>query len=80
VSQIKIDPTFGGGSELPEARLTLQQHIASNVTFTYVTNVNDPNSQIIRVDWALNPRWSAIGIRDQNGIVSIKLAYKRQFR
>jgi translocation and assembly module TamB len=80
VSQIKIDPTFGGGSELPEARLTLQQHIASNVTFTYVTNVNDPNSQIIRVDWALNPQWSAIGIRDQNGIVSIKLAYKRQFR
>jgi translocation and assembly module TamB len=80
VSQIKIDPTFGGGSELPEARLTLQQRIASNVTFTYVTDVNDPNSQIIRIDWALNPQWSAIGTRDQNGIISIKLAYKKQFR
>jgi translocation and assembly module TamB len=80
VDQIKVDPTFGGGSELPGARLTLQQNIATNVTFTYVTDVNDPNSQTIRIAWALNPQWSAIGTRDQNGIVSIKLAYKKQFR
>jgi len=80
VSQIKIDPTFTGSSTLPEAKLTLEQRIANNVTFRYVTDVNDPNGEIIRIDWALNQQWTAIGMRDQNGIVSIKLAYKKQFR
>lgn len=80
VNQLKIDPTFTGGSALPQASLTLQQQITSNVTFTYVTALNDPNTQIIRVEWALNPRWSAIATRDQNGIVSLNFFYKKQFR
>jgi hypothetical protein len=50
------------------------------MTFTYVTAVNDPNSQIIRVEWDVNPQWSAIAYRDQNGIVSVRLLYKKQFR
>ena len=29
VSQLKIDPTFTSGSELPQARVTLQQQIAT---------------------------------------------------
>ncbi|HUQ91685.1 MAG TPA: translocation/assembly module TamB domain-containing protein [Bryobacteraceae bacterium] len=80
VSQLKIDPSFTGGSELPQARLTLQQQITSNLTFTYVTALNDPNTQIVRIEWALNPRWSAIAARDQNGIVSLNFFYKKQFR
>lgn len=80
VNQLKIDPTFTGGSALPQASLTLQQQITSNVTFTYVTALNDPNTQIIRVEWALNPRWSAMATRDQNGIVSLNFFYKKQFR
>ena len=80
VSQLKVDPTFTSGSDLPQARLTLQQQISNNITFTYVTALNDPNTQIVRVEWALNPRWSAIGTRDQNGIVSINFFYKKQFR
>ena len=43
VSQLKIDPTFPSGSELPQARLTLQQQITSNLTFTYITNVQQPD-------------------------------------
>jgi translocation and assembly module TamB len=80
VSKLKIDPTFTGGSELPQARLTLQQQVTSQLTFTYVTALNDPNTQIIRAEWALNPHWSAIASRDQNGIVSLNFFYKKQFR
>jgi translocation and assembly module TamB len=80
VSQLKIDPTLTTGSDLPQARLTLQQQVASNITFTYVTALNDPNSQTVRVEWAVNPQWSAMASRDQNGIVSIKVLYKKQFR
>lgn len=78
VSQLKIDPTFVSGSELPTARLTLQQQIASNLTFTYITALDSSNTQTIRVEWALNPQWSAVAQRDENGIFSINFLYKKQ--
>ena len=80
VSQLKIDPTFTSGSDVPQARVTLQQRISNNMTFNYVTALNDPNSQIIKVQWDVNPQWSAVVNRDQNGIVSVRLTYKKQFR
>jgi translocation and assembly module TamB len=80
VSQLKIDPTFASGSALPQARLTLQQRVSTNITFTYVTALNDPNTQIIGAEWAVNPQWSATATRDQNGIFSVILFYKKRFR
>ena len=80
VSQLKIDPAFTSGSSLPQARVTLQQQVATNLTFTYVTALDGPNSQILRIEWAFAPAWSAIASRDENGIFSVNLIYKRQFR
>ncbi|HZT36552.1 MAG TPA: translocation/assembly module TamB domain-containing protein [Bryobacteraceae bacterium] len=80
VSQLKIDPTFVSGSELPQARLTLQQQITSNLTFTYITNLQQSNDLIIRIEWALSPRWSAIATREENGMFGIDFFYKRRFR
>jgi translocation and assembly module TamB len=80
ISQLSIDPMFTSGSDLPEAQITLQQRISTNITFTYITAVNDPNTQIVRVQWAFNPQWSTTAARDQNGIVSLRFIYKKQFR
>jgi translocation and assembly module TamB len=80
VSQLKIDPSFTSGTDTPNATLTLQQRVASNVMFTYVTGVSDANAQTIRVEWTFNPQWAATAMRDQNGIVSVNLVYKRQVR
>ena len=80
VSQLRVDPAFTSGSDLPQARLTLQQRISSNMTFTYVTALNAPNTQIIRAEWTLNQQWGAMATRDQNEIFSVRLTYKRQFR
>ena len=80
VSQLKIDPTFTSGSDLPQARVTLQQQVATNITFTYVTALDDPNTQIVRIEWAFNRQWSAVANRDENGIVSLNFLYKKQFR
>jgi len=80
ISQLKIDPAFTGGSDLPQARVTLQQQVATNLTFTYVTALDDPNSQIIRIEWAFAPKWSAVANRDENGMFSVNLFYKKQFR
>jgi translocation and assembly module TamB len=80
VSQFKIDPSFAAGSGTPTARLTLQQQISSNLTFTYTSALDDPNGQIIKIEWSFNPQWAAVANRDQNGIFSINFFYKRQFR
>ena len=80
ITQLKIDPAFTSGSQLPTARITFQQQITSNVTFTYTSALDDPNSTIIRAEWSFNPQYSAVATRDQNGLVSVLLFYKKQFR
>jgi hypothetical protein len=62
------------------SRVTLQQQVGTNITFTYLTALDNPNSQIILVEWAFNLRWSAVASRGENGIFSINLFYKKQLR
>jgi translocation and assembly module TamB len=80
VTQLKIDPTFTSGSELPQARLTVQQQITSELTFTYVTNLARADPQIVRVEWVIDPDWSAIATRQENGMVGVDLFYKKRFQ
>jgi translocation and assembly module TamB len=80
VSQLKIDPSFTSGSNVPTATLAMQQRITSNLTFTYTTQIDDPNAMLVRMEWAFNPQWSAVATRDQNGIVSLNFFYKKGFR
>ena len=75
-----IDPAFTSGSQLPQAQMTLQQQIANNLTFTYVTALDNANATTIQAVWTLTPQWSAVATRDQNGIFSVNLLYKRQVR
>ena len=80
VTQLKINPAFVSGSQLPETQISLQQQISNNVTFTYVTGLNTANAQTIQVLWTFTPTWSAQALQDYNGIVSVTLIYKKQFR
>jgi translocation and assembly module TamB len=80
ISQLSLNPVFSSGTDLPEARIALTQRISSNMTFTYVTALNAPNTQIIRAEWMLNERWAAMATRDQNGILSVRLTYRREIR
>ncbi|MBV8905812.1 MAG: translocation/assembly module TamB domain-containing protein, partial [Acidobacteriia bacterium] len=80
LSQFKIDPSFAGSNGQPSARVTLQQKIANNITFTYITDVTQTNSEIVRVEWDLTPKFSAVGLRDFNGNVSIEFFYKFKVR
>lgn len=76
LSQFQIDPNFAGSGGQPGARVTLQQKIANNITFTYITDVTQTNSEIIRVEWAFTPAMSAVALRDFNGNVSLELYYR----
>ena len=76
LTQFKIDPSFSGSNGQPDARVTLQEKIASNITFTYITDVTQTNGQIVRIQWDLTNNLSAVGLRDFNGNVSIEFFYK----
>jgi translocation and assembly module TamB len=80
VTQLKVNPAFTSGSQLPEAQLTLQQQISNNITFTYVTGLNTANAETIQAVWTFTPQWSAQALRDYNGIFSVTLIYKKQIR
>ena len=56
----------------------MQQKVTNNLTFTYVTALNDPNTQIIRAEWAFNPQFSAIAVRDQNGVVGFDVHIRKR--
>jgi translocation and assembly module TamB len=80
ISQFKIDPSFQGTNGQPSARVTLQQQITNNLTFTYITDVTQTNSEIIRVEWAFTPKFSGVALHDYNGNVSVEFFYKFNVR
>jgi translocation and assembly module TamB len=80
VTQLKINPTFAGGSDVPVTQFSLTQQISSNLTFTYVTGLNTANAETIQVLWTFKPQWSAQALLDYNGIFSVTLLYKMQLR
>ncbi len=80
LTQFKIDPSVSGSNGTPSARVTLQQKIASNITFTYITDVTQTNSEIVRVQWDLTPKFSAVALHDYNGNVSVQFLYKFKIR
>ena len=80
VSHIKIDPQITDVTTIPQARLTFEQPVSSDVTLTYITNLAVANQQIVRVEWDLNRRWSVVALRDENGAFSIDFLYKKSFK
>jgi translocation and assembly module TamB len=80
VSRIKIDPQLTGVENNPQARVTIEQQVNKNVTFTYITNIATANQVIVRVEWALNKNWSAVAVRDENGLFGLDFFYKKRFK
>jgi translocation and assembly module TamB len=79
-SRVKIDPTMTGIDNTPQARLTFEQQVSKDVTMTYITNLNYTAEQIVRLQWDLNRNWSAIAVRDANGLFGIDFQYRRRFK
>jgi translocation and assembly module TamB len=81
VSHLKIDPQLTGmttGNTV--ARITLEQQISSNLSFTSVTDVSRAQAQVLRVEWDLTRIWAAVAIREENGMFGIDFLYKKQFK
>ena len=83
VTRLKIDPTLAGLTGVennPQARLTVEQQVTPELTFTYITDVTSTNPLVIQVEWAFSRKWSAVALRDENGLVGLNFVYKRRFK
>lgn len=80
VTKLRIDPSFQGVENNPQARLTIEQAVTPDITFTYITNITNSNPQVVRVEWALNKRWSVVALREENGLFGIDFLYKKRFK
>ena len=83
VTRLKIDPTLTsltGGENNPQARLTVEQQVTPEITFTYITDVTSTNPLVIQVEWAFAHNWSAVLLRDENGLIGLNFVYKRRFK
>jgi translocation and assembly module TamB len=79
VTRLKIDPSLTGVESNPQARVTLEQQVTPNITFTYITNVTNSNPLVVQVEWAINRTWSVIVVKDENGRVGLDFLYKKRF-
>jgi translocation and assembly module TamB len=79
-SRVKIDPTLTGVDNIPQARLTLEQQVSKDITLTYITNLNRTQEQIVRLQWDLSREWSAVAVRDANGLFSVDFQFRKRFK
>ena len=59
--------------------MTLEQQVSRDITLTYITNLSRTQEQIVRVQWDINRRWSAIAVREENGVFGIDFQYRKRF-
>ena len=79
ISSLQIDPTFGGNSQNPSARVAVQQRVTKNFLFTFSTDVSQPGEEIVEGDYQINKRWSVSVARDQLGGVSVDGRFHTKF-
>jgi translocation and assembly module TamB len=79
VSKLRIDPTLPGVENNPQARLTLEQQVTPDITFTYITNVTSSNPQVIRAEWSFSKQWSVVALREENGTFGLDFFFKKRF-
>jgi translocation and assembly module TamB len=83
VTRLKIDPTVTnmiGAESTAQARLTVEQQVTPEITFTYITDVTSTNPLVIQVEWAFSRKWSAVLLREENGLLGLNFVYKRRFK
>jgi len=77
-SSIRINPSFGGAQNDPNARLTIEQQVTNNVTLTYVTDLARSGQEVIQFEYNINSEYTLQGLRDENGVVSFDLLIRKR--
>jgi translocation and assembly module TamB len=77
-SRVKIDPQFIGSENNPTARVTIEQQISNDITFTYVTSLTQSAETVIQVEYNIDKNVSIVAVRDQNGVLGFDIHIRRR--
>src|SRR5262249_39737516 len=77
-SRVKIDPQFIGSKNNPSPRVTIEQQINNNITFTYVTSLTQSAETVIQVEYNIDKNVSIVAVRDQNGVLGFDVHIRRR--
>jgi translocation and assembly module TamB len=83
ISQFRVDPFVAGTATESNAaaRVTIQQHVARDLTITYSTNAATSNQyQMIQVEYAVKRDLSVVFLRDVNGTYGMDIKWVRRFK
>lgn len=73
VGSVRVDPNFVGTLGDSTARITVEQQVGRNFTFTFATNVNSTAQQLIQGQLDLTRNVSIIAVRDEANVFSMYL-------
>ncbi|MES2221934.1 MAG: translocation/assembly module TamB domain-containing protein [Acidobacteriota bacterium] len=73
VGSVRVDPNFVGTLGDSTARITVQQQVGRNITFTFATSVNSTAQQLIQGQFDLTRNVSIIAVRDEANVFSMYL-------
>ncbi|MBY0503394.1 MAG: translocation/assembly module TamB [Bryobacteraceae bacterium] len=80
VSRVRIDPQLTGLENTAQARLTIEQQVSRDITVTFITNLNRTQQQIVSVEWDFSREFSALAVRDENGVFGLDFFYRKRFK
>ncbi|MGH9377331.1 MAG: translocation/assembly module TamB domain-containing protein [Terriglobia bacterium] len=79
LSSLTIDPTIGGATQNPGARLAIQKHVTKNLFITISTDVTSTQDDIIQVQYQFSRRLSVSVVRDQYGAYGLDIKAHKTF-
>jgi translocation and assembly module TamB len=79
LSSLSIDPTLGGNTADPGARIAMQKRVTNNFLFTFATDVTSTQRELIQGEYQFNKRWSTSVTRDENGGFAVDGKFHKRY-
>jgi translocation and assembly module TamB len=77
-SRVKIDPQYVGSENTTGPRVTIEQQINNNMTFTYATSLTQSAETVIQVEYNIDKNVSIVAERDQNGVLGFDIHIRKR--
>jgi translocation and assembly module TamB len=76
---VRFDPQFiGQTGNNTSTRVTVEQQVSNNITFTYGTSLTQSTETVIQVEYNIDKNLSIVAVRDQNGVLSFDVSIRRR--
>lgn len=79
ISQLELDPSLGGNNSDPGARVAIQERVASNILFTFATDLTDTQNEVVQVKYQTKGRLSFTLTRDEYGSYALEIKTRNTF-